>query len=103
MSSPASHSTGAIPPMTGQERVPVGNIATPSSNVVVLTPEQADAAWIEIRDAQGQPRGFLARSADTTHFFTPQQMDEIQRRAQSPVPGKTFAEIVESVRARIEG
>ncbi|WP_425617277.1 hypothetical protein NA78x_000951 [Anatilimnocola sp. NA78] len=103
MSSPASHSMGDIPPVTGQERVPVGSITTPSNSVVVLTPEQAGAAWIELRDADGKPLGFLARSETTRHFFTPQQIEEIQRRAQSPVPGKTFAEILESVRARIEG
>ena len=74
----------------------------PSTAVVVLSPEQTNAAWLELQDAQGTSIGFLARHGSTSHFFTPRQMEVILRRAEKPpVDGKTFAEIMDSVQAKI--
>jgi|GEM_PF-3833285 len=75
-----------------------------STAVVVFSPEQTRAAWVELRDAQGTIVGYLARNGGTSHFFSPQEMEAIHRRAEKPpISGKTFAEIVESVRQKVEG
>jgi hypothetical protein len=78
--------------------------STTSPVVVVLSPEQAKAAWVELRDDQGEIVGYLARQCGTSHFFSPEQMEVIKKRAQSPpVGGKTAAEIFEMVRQRMQG
>ena len=77
---------------------------SPSPVVVVLSAEQARAAWVELRDDQGRVVGYLSRQGDTSHFFSPQEMETVRRRAQAlPVGGKTFVEIVEGVRQRVQG
>ena len=78
-------------------------VGSPNSPVVVvLSAEQARAAWVELRDDQGGIVGYLSRQGETSHFFSPQEMETVRRRAQSPpVGGKTFAEIMEGVRQRV--
>jgi hypothetical protein len=83
--------------------IPAVDLAS-STAVVVLSAEQTRAAWVELRDDQGGIVGYLARQGSTSHFFSPQEMEVIRRRAQSPpAGGKSFAEIVESVRQRVAG
>jgi hypothetical protein len=78
--------------------------ASASTAVVVLSPEQTRAAWVELRDDQGSVVGFLARHGSTSHFFSPEDMEIIRQRAQTPpVGGKTTAEIFEAVRTRMQG
>lgn len=75
-----------------------------STAVVVLSPEQTRATWVELRDDQGTVVGYLARQGNASQFFSPQEMEVIRRRAESlPVGGKTFAEILEAARQRVEG
>jgi hypothetical protein len=88
---------------SSHEPVPAADSAS-STAVVVLSAEQTRAAWVELRDDQGGIVGYLARQGGTSHFFSPQEMEVVRLRAQSPpAGGKTFAEIVESVRQRAQG
>jgi hypothetical protein len=103
MSPSTAQSSGTIAPIANVPTVPGTEPSTAAGKLLVLTPEQGQSPWLELRDHNGKTLGFLARSGETSHYFTVEEMEEVKRRAQTPSPGKTFAEILESVRKRIEG
>ena len=75
-----------------------------STAVVVLSPEQTRAAWLELRDDQGLIVGYLARQQGASHFISLQEMEILRNRAENPpAAGKSLAEILATARSRIKG
>jgi hypothetical protein len=71
-----------------------------SAAVVSFTPEQSHARLLELRDDQGDTLGFLLNLPDVRLFYTPGQIEELQRRAALPPAGRPLRDVLDEAKHR---
>ncbi len=68
-------------------------------NVLYLSAEQSQAAYIEVRNSSGKVCCYLFQEA--TLLLTPAEFSDIKRRASLGTAGRSLSEILKEVRAGV--
>lgn len=80
-----------------------GRAGSVSPAVVVLSPGQSDAEWLEFRDENGALLGLLHRQAGLNLYYSAAEYAEMLARTESTAPKPLFRDVIARAQSLLKG